>query len=240
MYTVAALGFIFVSLLCVGVIVYGLHRALVAASTPPAQHRRIVWGTIVVIACWIAGIGVAAAMGIFHDFSSFPPKMIAVALPPFFVLLFLTFRPSVTRLLPFVSPAWLVGIQSFRIAVEILLWLLFMQGLVPIQMTFEGYNFDVLTGLTALPVVYFIAKKRVPNVALVLWNSAGLVLLFTIVSIAFMSMPTPMRVFMNEPSNTIIAHFPFVWLPGVLVPVAYSMHFFSLRQLFLARRGKVG
>jgi hypothetical protein len=43
-------------------------------------------------------------------------------------------------------------------------------------------------------------------------------------------MPTPFRVFMNEPSNTIVAKFPIVWLPALLVPLAYGLHFLSLRQ----------
>jgi hypothetical protein len=46
-----------------------------------------------------------------------------------------------------------------------------------------------------------------------------------------LSMPTSLRYFMNEPSNTIVAQFPFILLPGVLVPIAYTMHIFSLRQL---------
>jgi hypothetical protein len=48
-------------------------------------------------------------------------------------------------------------------------------------------------------------------------------------------MPTPFRYFQNEPANTLVAKFPFILLPGILVPIAYSMHIFSLRQL-LARK----
>jgi hypothetical protein len=36
---------------------------------------------------------------------------------------------------------------------------------------------------------------------------------------------------MNEPANTLVAGFPYIVLPGILVPIAYSMHIFSLRQL---------
>ena len=44
-------------------------------------------------------------------------------------------------------------------------------------------------------------------------------------------MPTPVRQFMNEPANTIIATFPLIWLPGVLVPFALVGHVLGLRQL---------
>lgn len=39
---------------------------------------------------------------------------------------------------------------------------------------------------------------------------------------------------MNEPSNVLLAQFPFILLPGVLVPLAYTLHIFSLRQLYIA------
>ena len=49
--------------------------------------------------------------------------------------------------------------------------------------------------------------------------------------IAVLSMPTSIRYFMNEPSNTLVGQFPFILLPGILVPIAYTMHIFSLRGL---------
>ena len=64
---------------------------------------------------------------------------------------------------------------------------------------------------------------------------AGLALLLNIVGVAMLSVPGPLRVFMNEPANTIIAEWPFVWLPAFVVPVALWSHLLSLRQL--VRRG---
>ncbi|HEV2479744.1 MAG TPA: hypothetical protein VGS79_08760, partial [Puia sp.] len=49
-------------------------------------------------------------------------------------------------------------------------------------------------------------------------------------------MPTPLRVFFNEPANTLITQFPFIFLPGMLVPLAFSLHFISLRQMALLGR----
>ena len=42
------------------------------------------------------------------------------------------------------------------------------------------------------------------------------------------------RYFINEPANTIVTEFPIIWLPGFLVPLAYGLHFLSLRQLLNA------
>jgi uncharacterized membrane protein len=124
--------------------------------------------------------------------------------------------------------------QSFRIAVELLLLMAFVNGRIPVQMTFEGRNFDILTGILALPVGYLLVKRKMyaPRLA-VAFNVLGLLLLTNILVIALLSMPTPIRYFMNEPANTLVAQFPFILLPGVLVPIAYTMSIFSLRQLLV-------
>jgi len=63
-----------------------------------------------------------------------------------------------------------------------------------------------------------------------------MLLLLNILVIAVLSMPTPFRYFQNEPSNTLVAQFPFILLPGILVPIAYTLHIFSLRQLLTAKK----
>jgi uncharacterized membrane protein len=124
--------------------------------------------------------------------------------------------------------------QSFRIAVELLLLMAFVNGRIPVQMTFEGRNFDILTGILALPAGYLLVNRKMyaPRLA-VAFNVLGLLLLTNILVIAVLSMPTPIRYFMNEPANTLVAQFPFILLPGVLVPIAYTMSIFSLRQLLV-------
>lgn len=57
-------------------------------------------------------------------------------------------------------PAWLVGFQAFRMVMELILWLLYKGGAIPVQMTPEGLNFDVLAGLTAPAVAYFCFVKK--------------------------------------------------------------------------------
>ena len=69
------------------------------------------------------------------------------------------------------------------------------------------------------------------NCAFIFSPQRCLLLLLNILAIAALSMPTPLRQFMNEPANTIIGEFSFIYLPGVLVVIAYSLHIFSLRQL---------
>ena len=97
-------------------------------------------------------------------------------------------------------------------------------------MTFEGRNFDILSGLSAIVVAVLITRNKISSSLVIAWNFAGLALLVNIVTIAILSMPTPLRVFMNEPPNTIVSKFPVIWLPALLVPLAYGLHFLSIRQ----------
>jgi hypothetical protein len=154
---------------------------------------------------------------------------------PLIATIIFTFSNTLREILLQLHPAQLIQLQIFRVFVEVLLWMLFIQNLLPIQMTFEGRNFDIIAGLTAPLVSYLAYQNKLPKVVLIIWNLACLGLLINIVSIAILSMPTPFQYFKNEPSNTIVTVFPISWLPTFLVPLAYMQHFFSLRQLLMKR-----
>lgn len=189
---------------------------------------------------WVIVLGILSIRGFFSDFTRLPPRLIIALLIPLpIVLLFIRSRAG-KQLLQHIQPQWLLYWQSFRILVEIALWLLVRNGALPVQMSFEGRNFDVLSGLLAIPVGYYcFVKKSWPPVAVLLYNIAGLILLLNIVTIAALSLPTPLRVFHNQPDSSLVTTFPFIYLPGVLVPLAYTLHIFSLRQWIMVRRSVV-
>ena len=239
-YLATQAGFAALSCLCLAVVLRGLWLTLTAAGYAPARRRQIVLLTGLALAAWLAYTALLSLTGPAQDFSTFPPPLMPlVLLPPLVVALFLTFSQKFGAVLRHVPVQWLLYLQTFRVAVEVLLWALHQQGLLPVQMTFEGLNFDVLTGITAPLAAYLLtARPRWRRPILLGWNVMGLALLATIVVISVLSMPTPMRAFTNEPANTIVARFPFIWLPGFLVPLAYTLHFFALRTL--GRRPQTG
>ncbi len=187
------------------------------------------------IAAWSTFIGVLSAEGFFSDFMAIPPRIGMAMIVPFPFIILLSFSRSFSTILKVTPVSWLVAFQSFRIFVEILLLICVIKKLLPVQMSFEGYNFDILSGLFAIPVAKYLAKHPASNAVLV-YNIVGLLLLANIVVIAMLSAPTPFRYFMNEPANTLVARFPFIYIPGVLVVAAYSFHIFSLRQYWLLRK----
>lgn len=126
-----------------------------------------------------------------------------------------------------------VALQTFRLPLELMFIWFMSLNLMPVQMTFEGRNPDILIGITAPLVAYFgYHKKILPRWSLILWNFAGLVTLFNIVTIAILSAPTNFQVFTNEPHNTLVMYFPYVFIPFFLVPLALFGHLYYLKRLF--------
>lgn len=220
------------SLTCIAVILYGLNKALKKTGWDRQKQRRILAVTAIGILLWVGLVSLLSYKGFFSDFSKLPPRPALAILVPLPIVLFIAFSKAGTALLRSVPAQWLLFMQSFRILVELLLWFAFLANKLPVQMTFEGGNFDVLTGIFAIPAGYLLWKKKTNARRLAIaFNVTGILLLLNILVIAVLSMPTPFRYFMNEPSNTRVAEFPFILLPGLLVPIAYSFHIFSLRQL---------
>ena len=125
-----------------------------------------------------------------------------------------------------------VAFQAFRIPVELLLHRLYVEGTVPVQMTYSGRNIDVVTGLTGLALgLWLLAGRPAARGLLLAWNLLGLALLVNIVGVAVLSTPTPFRRFLEGPPNLVPSEFPYVWLPSFLVQVAWGSHLLVFRQL---------
>jgi hypothetical protein len=214
------IGFAATVIAVFGAIVGLVGVAAKRAGRDPRRDAAVVGGTIAV---WL-GITAGLAQSGVIAFGDGPPK--ALALPWIFIIgaLIVLYRPAGRTFVANVPRAAVVGLQIFRVPVKLVLWSLFLSNDLPERMTFEGRNFDVLVGLTALPVAYlaWIAARR-PKLALV-WHLASLLLLANIVTMAIRARPP------------IIPTIPFVWLPAFLVPVALLSHIVGLQQALAARR----
>ena len=214
------------------VILVGLNYALNKLNSRKATRKVAVTG--IVLVSWLGVQKFLATNGFFQDFSAMPPHILLVIVPSVIAIFIIAFSKGFRSILEAIPAKWLIGVQSFRIIMEIILWALFINAIIPVQMSFEGRNFDVLTGLTA-PFAAILFAKRNSKAGIIVWNILGLAFLLNIAIIALLSTPSPIRHFMNEPANTIIGYWPFIWLPGFVVPFAFAMHIFSLRKLFLKR-----
>ena len=225
---------------CLSVILYGLQQSLHKTNFERQKKQLIMLGTLLCFALWVTTLTVLSYKGFFANFQQLTPRPVLAMLLPLPIILLISFSSTGTQILKAVPPHWLILMQSFRILVEVLIWFAVLANKFPIQMSFEGRNFDILSGLLALVAAYLMVKKNYTSSKIIIgYNVIGISLLFNILIVALLSMPTPIRYFMNEPNAELVAQFPYILLPGVLVPIAYSFHFFSLRQALLQSRHQI-
>ena len=80
-------------------------------------------------------------------------------------------------------------------------------------------------------VLLLILRVRGARTAATAWNVLGLLDILHTLFRAVTSAPGPQRLFFEEPANRIPAVFPFVYLPGFIVPFTILLHLLSLWQL---------
>jgi hypothetical protein len=207
-------------------------------ALPVAMAILIAWAarsrllTFSILAWMLIGAALARS-GILNRFSSIPPPIALFFASGFVATIALGMSRWVRRLIE-LPLAILIAAQSFRILVEILMHEASTVGLAPIQMTWGGCNFDILTGITALALAPF--AKAVPTRLVFIWNCLGLALLIWVVGIAIVSLPT--RFQLLQPDNTWVASFPYVWLPTVLVTAALLGHIIIFRKLAMKQNAR--
>jgi hypothetical protein len=181
---------------------------------------------------WAIVTGIMARKDFFLDSTSVPPILFLYGILPALLLIityFIFFRASFIQRL---SLQKLTLLHIARIPVEFTLLWLFMYGQVPQVMTFEGRNFDILSGILA-PAVYLIAfRSPTPKRwLLIAYNVIGLVSLANIVTIAIMALPSPMQSIAFDQPNRAVRFFPYIWLPTIIVPIVLFCHLAALWKL---------
>lgn len=172
------------------------------------------------------------------DTNSIPPKIMLLGiLPMLLVILFLFISRKGRIFIDSLPLERVTHLNIIRIPVEIVLYLLFLNKVVPEMMTFEGRNFDILAGITApLIAIYGIKKGILGSRIILTWNFICLALLINIIIIALFSSITPFQKFAFEQPNIALPNFPFVWLPTFIVPIVLFGHLVSIRQLLIKIR----
>lgn len=211
----------------------GVCAAFAAACARLGRRAGVV--AALALPAWLGLTAALAAAGALSDFAAVPPRAVPLIVAGNLAAVAVALSPLGRGLAAATPVAWLIGFQVFRVGVELVLAMLYHAGVVPVQMTFEGRNWDILVGLTAAPVAWLAASGRLGRPWLIAWNLAGLGLLANIVVISVLSMPTALRAFPDGPANTFIATAPYIWLPTLLVPAALGGHLLALRALLAGR-----
>jgi hypothetical protein len=215
---------------------FGATTLLTAALFYKATQSSKV--TLLVLIGWLMLQGVIAQSGFYTHSAGLPPRFALAVLPPFLGIILVFSIPAGRRYVDSLSLKWLTLLHVLRIPVEVVLFGLFVHKAIPQLMTFEGRNFDILSGLTA-PVFYYFGfiKKNLGWKALLVWNFLCLALLINIVVIAILSAPSPFQKLAFDQPNIAVLYFPFVWLPAAVVPLVLLSHLASIRQLLVRKKG---
>ncbi|WP_153796450.1 hypothetical protein [Foetidibacter luteolus] len=185
---------------------------------------------LLVLTGWLVLQAVISLAGFYTDTSTLPPKFLLAVLPPMLLIITLFIMPAGKRFIDSLNIKTLTLLHVVRIPVEIALLWLFVFKTVPVVMTFEGRNFDIVSGISAPVVYYLVFKKNVGYTLLLAWNIFCLLLLINIVSTAVLSTPYPFQKFGFEQPNIAIFHFPFIWLPSCVVPLVLLAQLAGIRK----------
>jgi hypothetical protein len=176
---------------------------------------------------------VVGLSGFFTITNTIPPRLFILLIVPLVFVIFLFSTKKGREFIDSFHLPQLTVLHSIRILVELVLFQLFVYKAVPVLMTFEGRNFDMISGLTAPLIYYFVwVKKSWNKTVLLAWNIGCLLILSVTVSVAILSMPTPFQQMGFDQPTVAVFYFPFVWLPGIVVPVVYFSRLVAIRQLW--------
>jgi hypothetical protein len=181
---------------------------------------------------WLLLQFILSKKGFYDDNMSLPPRFALTLAVPLLAIVSLFITKAGRTLIDGLSIKTLTWLQTIRVPVELVLYFLMIEKAIPQLMTFEGRNFDVLSGITAPIAAYFgFAKGQINRKFLLGWNILCLLLVLNIVINAILSIPTPFQQFAFDQPNVAVLKFPFVWLPAFIVPVVIFSHLVSIRQL---------
>lgn len=221
-----SLVFVATTAATLGFIIYAVDDAI-----KKRKSRSFIAFTLFLLG-WLSLTALLAHKDFFLDLDFRPPKLFPFV--GFFViggilLLFFKKTRSILLKMPITSLTYL---HIIRVPVEIVLFWLFLEGKVAKDMTFEGMNYDILSGITApFAALFLVGKKSKSRVGAIIWNLVAMGLLFNIVIRAIMATPYFFDPNVFDAPNVAVLYSPFVWLPTFIVPCVFLAHIISLYQL---------
>ncbi|HEU5074840.1 MAG TPA: hypothetical protein VFU02_11710 [Polyangiaceae bacterium] len=225
--------FVAMPLVLVGLLLWALAHLVRRGELPP---RAFAVG-LAALALWLLLWGLVAHSGVLNVWDGFPPRAFPAIVALFVTNAWLAFSRVGRALAHGLSFRWLIGFQVFRLPLELMLHRAMVEGLMPPQMSFEGLNFDIVTGVSAGLIAFTSIWVSLPRWVYWAFNLLGSTLLAAIVSIAIVSMPT-FAVFGPDRTNTWVFGFPYVYLPAVMVQWALLGHLLVFRKLRITSRAQ--
>jgi hypothetical protein len=233
----ATLAFVVIPLVLVAALLWGVSVASRRLGEADDVRRRALLVTLAVAGTWMTATWTTAQSGVLRLWDAVPPPFGLLVVGILALAGAIAFTGYGGRLAHGL-PLWtLVGIQGFRLPLELAMHAMYERGVMPVQMSYSGRNFDIVTGGTALVVAWLVFAGRGGRRLVLGWNVLGLLLLVNIVTVAILSTPR-FRYFGDDRLNVWVTYPPFVWLPAVMVLAALAGHLVVFRAMTTPKRGR--
>src|ERR1700683_2729112 len=182
-----------------------LMAAVVVALIARYLSRRAAFRVLVGLTVWLVYAGLMGYFGVIKNTAMRPPG-IAFLIGPvlLFLLLFIVtiVRSTAAVRIALAFPLWiLLGIQTFRIGVELFLHQLWIDGLVPKMLTFDGANVDIYVAVSAPLIAWLSTRGRLGLRIALVWSVLGLLALTNVVTRAVLTAPGPFNLIHTEVPN---------------------------------------
>jgi hypothetical protein len=158
---VVTAGFVLLPLLVsVGfVLAYGWAGRRLGAGAGALRRRATRLGAAVF--AWLLITAIIAATGVLRRFDATPPPFAGLALAVGILGVVVPLSPVGTLLVRGLPLWFLVGFQVFRFPLELLMHRAYVEGVMPVQMSYSGRNYDIVTGITAGVLGVWLARRPV-------------------------------------------------------------------------------
>ena len=216
------------AILCLG---YLAGVSIVIAALTARYLRGRLRALLIGLPLWLLYVGLLSFSGVVSNTALSAPGIVYVAVPPVVFVLLVFARSGAGAGIAAAFPGWIIiGMQAFRIGVELLLHQLWADGLAPRVVTYSGGNLDILIGLSAPLIAWVSTRGRWGERLALGWNVAGLLTLANAITLSALTAPG-LNVIPSEVPDVAIGAFPFTYIAGFFAPLALALHAFSMRGL---------
>jgi hypothetical protein len=213
-----------IAFLAYTVLVAGLMAAVLIRFLP----ARAAGTGVAILIGWLMYDGILGYSGAVAGNLFGIPGIVALVAPIFvFVAVVLVISPVGRYMALRFSLPLLIGLQTFRVGVELTLHELWVVGAVPHLLTLSGGNVEILIGLSAPAIAWISLRGAYGRRIAVGWAVLGLLSLINVSTRAVLS--GPLHVLHTEVPNIAMGIFPYSFIPGFMAPLAVMLHVFALR-----------
>ncbi len=226
-------GYVILTLVIATILIYGYYFGMTKLEVDTSTKIRRISFAALGLLIWLSYVFFISNSGFLQNFDLPPRFPLLLVIPTFLFIAIQFIRNKRSGMYQAIPIRWSVYFQSFRILVESLFLATVGLGILHPEVTFEGYNFDLIFGVSAIVVGLLVyAWSVLPEKLVLYWNYLGLLVLASIVFLFTTTVYFPSFWGKTETwVNPAFLSFPYTLVPAFLMPSAVMIHIFSILQL---------